>query len=167
MDARLSFIFARRSIRHYTPEPVSDADVQALLEAAMAAPSARNTKPWHFVVVRDRKRLNRLANIHPNASMLDGAALGIAVCGEPGASEYWIQDTSASTENILLSAAALGLGAVWIGVHPKPDREQEVREILNLPKTVTPLCLIALGHPAEEKPPRTQFDPSRVHFEQW
>lgn len=167
MDARLSFIFARRSIRHYTSEPVSDTDVQALLEAAMAAPSARNTKPWHFVVVRDRERLGRLANIHPNASMLDGAALGIAVCGEPGESEYWVQDTSAATENILLAATALGLGAVWIGVHPKPDREQKVREILALPKTVTPLCLVAIGHPAEEKPARTQYDASRVHYERW
>ncbi|MER3475070.1 MAG: nitroreductase family protein [Armatimonadota bacterium] len=167
MDVRLSFVFARRSVRHYTPEPVSDADVQALLEGAMAAPSARNTKPWHFVVVRDRGRLLRLANIHPNASVLEGAALGIAVCGEPHESEYWVQDTSAATENILLSATVLGLGAVWIGVHPKSDREQKVREILNLTPTVTPLCLVAIGHPAEEKPSRTQYDPSRVHYEQW
>ncbi len=167
MDARLSFIFARRSIRHYTSEPVSDADVQALLEAGMAAPSARNTKPWHFVVVRDREQLRRLASVHPNASMLDGAALGIAVCGEPRESEYWVQDASAATENILLAATALGLGAVWIGVHPKPEREARVREILGLPTHITPLCLIAVGHPAEEKPPRTQYDPSRVHDERW
>lgn len=167
MDARLSFIFARRSIRHYTSEPISDSDVRALLDAAMAAPSARNTRPWHFVVVRDREQLRRLASIHLNANMLEGAALGIAVCGEPRESEYWVQDTSAATENILLAATALGLGAVWVGVHPKAEREQRVREILGLPEYITPLCLVAVGHPAEQKPARTQYDASRVHYERW
>lgn len=167
MDARLPFIFARRSIRRYTSEPVSDEDVQALLEAAMAAPSARNAKPWHFVVVRDRERLQQLAGVHQYANMLSEAVLGIAVCGEPDASEYWVQDTSAATENILLAATALGLGAVWIGVHPKPEREQKVREVLGLPEYITPLCLIAIGHPAEEKTPRTQYDATRVHYERW
>lgn len=167
MDARLSFIFARRSIRRYTSEPISEEEVQALLEAAMAAPSARNAKPWHFVVVSDRERLRQLAEVHQYASMLSEAALGIAVCGEPGVSEYWVQDTSAATENILLAATALGLGAVWIGVHPKPEREQKVREVLGLPENITPLCLIAIGHPAEEKPPRTQYDATRVHRERW
>jgi nitroreductase len=167
MDTRLSFIFARRSIRLYTSEPVGEAEVHALLEAAMAAPSARNARPWHFVVVRERERLRQLAQIHPYAQMLGEAALGIAVCGEPDVSEYWVQDTSAATENILLAATALGLGAVWIGVHPKPEREQKVREVLRLPENITPLCLVAIGHPAEEKPPRTQYDASRVHYEQW
>lgn len=106
MDSRLSFIFARRSIRQYTSEPVPDTDVQALLEAAMAAPSARNAKPWHFVVVRDRERLRRLSTVHRYADMLARAAVGIAVCGEPRVSEYWTQDTSAATENILLAARA-------------------------------------------------------------
>jgi len=119
------------------------------------------------VVVRDRERLRRLAGVHQHAHMLERAAVGIAVCGVPAQSEYWVQDTSAATENILLAATALGLGAVWIGVHPKPDREKRVREMLALPEEVTPLCLIAIGHPAEEKPPRTQFDPSRVHEERW
>lgn len=167
MDARLTFIFARRSIRHYTSEPVSEEDIHALLQAAMAAPSARNAKPWHFVVIRDRHRLGQLAEVHPYANMLAEAAVGIAVCGEPPASEYWVQDTSAATENILLAATALGLGAVWIGVHPQPEREQKVREVLGLPEYITPLCLVAIGHPAEEKPPRTQYDASRVHNERW
>ncbi len=167
MDERLRFIFVRRSIREFTSEPVSDADVQALLEAAMAAPSARNTKPWHFVVVRDRGTLDRLAGTHTFASPLTRAPLGIIVCGEPALSEYWVQDTSAATENILLAAAALGLGSVWIGVHPKPEREAHVRDVLGIPEEITPLNLIAIGHPAESRPPRTQFDPSRVHYEKF
>ncbi len=167
MDERLHFIFARRSIREYTPEPVSDADVQALLEAAMAAPSARNSKPWHFIVVRERETLNRLAKSHQFADPLERASLGLVVCGVPAESEYWEQDTSAATENILLAATALGLGAVWMGIHPRPDREAYVRRVLGIPATVTPLNLIAVGHPAEEKPPRTQFDPARVHYERF
>ncbi|MCS7220972.1 MAG: nitroreductase family protein [Anaerolineae bacterium] len=167
MDARLSFIFARRSIREYTTEPLSDADVQALLEAGMAAPSASNIKPWHFIVVRRRETLNRLAKAHQFADPLERAPLGLVVCGIPAASAYWEQDTSAATENILLAATALGLGAVWIGIHPNPDRVAYVRHVLGIPDEIVPLNLIAIGHPAEEKPARTQFDPSRVHYERF
>ncbi|HEY63892.1 MAG TPA: nitroreductase family protein [Caldilineae bacterium] len=167
MDERLRFIFARRSIREFTSEPVSDEDVQALLEAAMAAPSARNEKPWHFIVVRDPETIAQLAKTHRFASPVGRAPLCIAVCGDPSESEYWVQDTSAATENILLAAAALGLGTVWIGVHPKPEREAHVRQVLGIPEGITPLNLIAVGHPAEEKPPRTQFDASRVHYERF
>lgn len=167
MDPRLNFIFARRSIRLYTSQPVNNADIEALLQAAMAAPSARNDKPWYFVVVRNRETLRQLSDAHPYAHMLADAALGIAVCGAPEQSEYWVQDTSAATENILLAATALGLGAVWIGIHPKPLREAHVRTILGLPDNIVPLNLIAIGYPAEEKPPRTQYDASRVHWERW
>lgn len=167
MDERLTFIFARRSIREFTSQPVSDRDVRALLEAAMAAPSARNSKPWHFIAVRERRVLDQLAQSHQYADPLLRATLGIVVCGVPGESEYWVQDTSAATENILLAATALGLGAVWLGIHPQPAREAHVRRVLSIPETVTPLNLIAVGHPAEEKPPRTQFDPARVHYERF
>lgn len=167
MDERLAFIFARRSIREFTSQPVGDRDVRALLEAGMAAPSARNSKPWHFIAVRERRVLDQLAQSHQYADPLLRATLGIVVCGVPGESEYWVQDTSAATENILLAAAALGLGAVWLGIHPQPTREAHVRRVLGIPETVTPLNLIAVGHPAEEKPPRTQFDPARVHYERF
>ncbi len=167
MDERLTFIFARRSIREFTSQPVSDRDVQALLEAGMAAPSARNSKPWHFIAVRERRVLDQLAQSHQYADPLLRATLGIVVCGVPGESEYWVQDASAATENILLAATALGLGAVWLGIHPQPAREAHVRRVLGIPEAVTPLNLIAIGHPAEEKPPRTQFDPARVHYERF
>lgn len=167
MDARLSPIFARRSIREFTAESVSEQDIQALLEAAMAAPSARNVKPWHFIVVTRRETLDRLARAHQFSDPLERAPLGIVVCGSPAESEYWVQDASAATENLLLAASMLGLGAVWMGIHPKPDREAYVRDVLGIPPTIIPLNLIAVGHPAEEKAPRTQFDPSRVHYERW
>jgi len=161
-------IFARRSIRKYTDKPVSEKDTKTLLEAAMAAPSSSNRKPWHFIVVTDRLILDNLARIHPYGKMLFEAPLCIAVCGDttisPGS---WVQDCSAAAENLLLAATALGLGAVWLGVHPRESRVDPIRKALKIPKTIVPLNLIAIGHPAEEKDPRTQYDELCVHREHW
>ena len=167
-EAFVDTIFARRSIRKYTSEPISDERVQTLLEAAMAAPSASNRKPWQFVVVTERERLDALADAHTPVNMLFEAPLGIAVCGDLTEMErYWVQDCSAATENLLLAVTALGLGAVWLGVHPREERVSAVRRILDLPEHITPLNVVAIGHSAEEKPPRTQFDEARVHWETW
>jgi nitroreductase len=161
-------IFARRSIRRYTDEPVAEETVKTLLEAAMAAPSSSNRKPWHFVVSTDRKTLDLLADAHPYGKMLFQAPLCIAVCGDPVISEgAWVQDCSAATENLLLGVAALGLGAVWLGVYPKEERIAAARRILGIPETIFPLNLVSIGHGAEEKAPRTQYDEARVHREQW
>ncbi len=161
-------IFARRSIRSYTAEPVSEQHIKTLLETAMAAPSASNMKPWHFVVVTDRHTLDRLAELHPYAKMLFEAPLCVAVCGDPTISaNYWVQDCSASTENLLLAAVALGLGAVWLGVHPRDERVKAIRDVLRIPDDIIPLNLIAIGHPAEEKEARTQYEAARVHYEHW
>jgi nitroreductase len=160
-------IFSRRSVRKYTNEPVGEADIKTLLEAAMAAPSASNNKPWHFVVVTERETLDALAEAHPYGKMLTQATLCIAVCGDPDLSRYWEQDCSAATENLLLAATALGLGAVWLGVHPRDDRIGFTRQILDIPESIVPLNLISIGHPAEDKEPRTQYDETRVHRRRW
>ena len=168
MKESIQTIFSRRSIRKYTQEPVSEKDLQTLLEAGMAAPSASNRKPWHFVAITERETLDALAEAHRYGKMLFQAPLCIAVCGDEAVSErFWVQDCSAATENILLAAAALGLGAVWLGVHPSKERVKDVKEILGIPGAVTPLNLISIGHPAEEKAPRTQYDESRVHHDKW
>jgi nitroreductase len=167
-DNFVQTIFARRSIRKYTDDPVSDADTKTLLEAAMAAPSASNRKPWAFIVVTKRETLDALAETHPHGKMLFEATLCIAVCGDLTEMErYWVQDCSAATENLLLAATALDLGAVWLGVYPREERVTAVREVLSIPEHITPLNLISIGHPAEEKEPRTQYDGSRVHYERW
>ncbi len=161
-------ILSRRSIRKYTSKPVSRHDVKMMLEAAMAAPSASNLKPWHFVVVTGRETLGKLAEVHPHGKMLSEAPLCIAVCGDLTISEsFWVQDCSAATENLLLAASALGLGSVWLGVYPRQDRVDNIRKVLKLPETVMPLNLISIGHPAEEKEPRTQYDEARVHLQHW
>jgi nitroreductase len=134
----------------------------------MAAPSSSNLKPWHYIVVTDRATLDNLAQVHPHGKMLFDAPLCIAVCGDSSVSAgYWVQDCSAATENLLLAAVALGLGAVWLGVHPKHERVKAIRTILGIPDQVVPLNLISIGYPAEEKEARTQFDSARVHSERW
>ena len=168
MKELIKTIFARRSIRKYTAEPVDKKAVKTLLEAAMAAPSSSNRQPWHFVVITDRDLLDRLARAHPYGKMLFDASLCIAVCGDTKISDRsWVQDCSAATENLLLAAVALGLGAVWLGVYPRESRINPIRKILGIPQNVIPLNLISIGHPAETKEPRTQYDEQRVHHEQW
>ena len=161
-------LFARRSIRRYTSEPVTDDQVETLLQAAMAAPSAVNHRPWHFVVVRDAATRAALAAAHPYAKMVTQAPVCIVPCGDTTISpDFWVQDLSAATENILLAATGLGLGTVWCGVHPRADRAAAIRQILGIPEGIVPLCLIAVGHPDEQKEPRTQYDARRVHRERW
>jgi len=168
MKETIKTIFARRSIRKYTAARVREEDVKTMLEAAMAAPSASNLKPWHFVVVTDRQILDNLARVHPYGEMLLEAPLCIAVCGDTTiSSSFWVQDCSAATENLLLAATALGLGAVWLGVYPREQRINGIRRVLNIPETIVPLNLISIGHPAEEKEPRTQYDELRVHRDRW
>jgi nitroreductase len=168
MPVSIDVILARRSIRKYTSQPVKKEDLKKLLEAAMAAPSSNNLKPWHYVVVQDRATLEKLAKAHPYGKMLVEAAAAIAVCGDTDISpDIWIQDCCASTENILIAVAALELGAVWLGCHPRKERVSAIKKILNIPENVGVLSLISIGHPAEEKEPRTQYDGSRIHSEKW
>jgi nitroreductase len=165
---RIENLFARRSIRQYTGEPVTEDQIELLLKAGMAAPSANNQQPWHFIAVTDRPMLDKLAEAHPYAKMLHQAPLCICVIGDPRINEnFWVQDCSNAAENILLGAVGLGLGGVWLGVYPRADRVEAIRQALKIPAAVTPLCLLAVGHPAETPPPRTQYDVTRVHRQSW
>jgi nitroreductase len=168
----LSFIFGRRSIRAYQSTPLDDGLVDHLLAAAMAAPSACAKDPWRFVVVRDRGGLAALAAALPHGKMLANAAVGIVVCGDLAAANggelsYLLQDCSAAIENLLLAAHALGLGACWLGVHPRQSRIDAVTQLLRLPEKIVPVSCIALGWPGEAKPPRTRFERRYVHAETW
>lgn len=164
----VDFVFQRRSIRRFTTEPVGEAEVKTLLEAAMAAPSSNNRRPWHYVVTRERAILDRLGQVHPYGKMLHQATLSITVCADPRISPTtWVQDCSAATENILLAVPVLGLGACWLGCHPYEDRKRSVREVIEIPQEMEVLSLLAIGHPGEKKEPRTQFDASRVHEGKW
>jgi len=165
MDA-VEAMLTRRSIRKYRAEPVSEEAIDTLLRAAMAAPSAGNEQPWHFIVIRDRTVLDTIPSTHPYAQMAASAPLAIVVCGDERLAKYesfWVQDCAAATQNLLLAAHANGLGAVWCGVYPSEERVAAVRGLLAIPEQITPFSLIVLGHPDEEKGPADRFDGARVH----
>ena len=170
-NAAIKNIMTRTSIRQYTNEPVSKADIETLLRAGMAAPTAVNKQPWHFVVVTDKAKLKELSG--GRGRMLEQCALAIVVCGNmdkamPGkAREYWIQDCSAATENILLAANALGLGAVWTGVYPMDDRVSAVSKAMKLPETIVPLCTIVIGHPAEQPKPKNKWKLENISYNEF
>lgn len=163
-------ILARRSIRRYTGEKVNGEAIQKVLEAGMAAPSAGNQQPWHFIVLDDRTVLDAVPEHHPHSSMIREAPVAILVCGDISAEKhqgYWVQDCAAATQNMLLAVTDLGLGAVWLGVYPREDRVRGLRGLLGLPEHIIPFSLIPIGHPAEEKPPAGRFDSGRIHYNRW
>ncbi|MFC2045459.1 nitroreductase family protein [Chloroflexota bacterium] len=169
MDA-IDAILSRRSIRKYSSEPVAENTVNELMQVAMSAPSAGNQQAWQFVVIDDRQILDEVPKFHSYAEMLKEAPVAIAVCGDLQLEKnigFWVQDCSAATQNILVAAQAMGLGTVWLGVYPREERVQGLQKLLSLPEHVIPLCIIAVGHPAEEKPRANRYDASRVHHNRW
>lgn len=163
-------IFERRSIRKYTSSPVSNSDIENLLRAAMAAPSAGNQQPWEFILIKDKNMLTDITKVHPYSQMLKEAALAIVICADLDKEKHdgcWVQDCSAATENILIEAQHLGLGSVWIGVYPKEDLVKGLKELLNLPVRVVPLSIVSLGYPAENKEPSNRYDKLRIHINKW
>ncbi len=168
MDA-LEAILTRRSIRRYTSQEVTDETINQLLKAAMSAPTAGN-EPWHFLVIRDRATLDQIPNFHPHSQMLKQCQVGIAICGDPTIETLkgrWLLDCAAATENILVAANALGLGACWVGIYPVEERIQGLRDLLGIPGHVIPLSMTSIGYPAEQKEPSARFRPERIHYGKW
>ena len=162
----LDAIHSRRSIRKYTDQPVTPEQVEVLLRAAMAAPSAGNAQPWRFVVVSEPDILAKVATMHPYIKMAAKAPLGILVCGDTRVEKYpgyWVVDCSAAAQNLLLAAQDLGLGAVWTGIHPMRDRQEAFAALFRCPAGVVPHSFIPIGHPAEAKGRDDRFKPERVH----
>jgi len=161
-------LLKRRSVRKFTEEPVAEEHIDELLHAAMSGPSACNKKPWEFYVISNPETLKRLQSASKFTKMQ--APLAMVVCGNLSHSlpmqlaEYWVQDCSAATENILLRVTDLGLGAVWCGIYPQKNAQKKVAEILGLSNKEIPLNIILIGHPAEEPEARDQYDEKRVHW---
>jgi nitroreductase len=166
MDA----VAMRLHVRKYTNQALGKESVRALLEAAMAAHSEGDQRPWHFVVIEDLATRTRIAEAHPGAHIVVQAPDVIVVCGDPTLQKhpgFWMQDCAAATENILIKAQAMGLGAMWFGIFPVEGRVQSIRKILDLPSSVIPFSLTTVGYPAEHNGWKCQYDPSRVHFDRW
>ncbi len=170
-DSVLENILNRKSVRNYVKgKEVTDEQIEKILKAGMAAPSARNLQPWEFIVVKDRKILDALAEKSPHGKMLSDASLAIVVAGNlniEGVSDFWIQDTSAVTQNILLEVEALGLGAVWIGGYPKEDRANMIKKELKLPENIIPLNIISIGYPTGKDQPKDKWKPEKIHYNKY
>ncbi len=165
----LEGILGRTSVRNYTDELVSEEEIEELMRAAMSAPTGVNKQPWEFAVVTDRKILDSLADALPYAKMVKHAPVAIIVCGnrerflDRDDSTLWVQDLSAASENILVAAHILGLGAVWTALYPHADRMESVSRILNLPQEFVPFNVIPVGHPVGTPTPRDKFHEDRIH----
>ncbi len=170
MSVVLEAIYTRRSIRRYAPDPVPEDAIREIIRAGMNAPSAGNEQPWQFVIIDRREILDGIPTVHPHAAMIREAPVAILVCGDltlETKQGYWVQDCAAATQNMLLAAAALGLGSVWLGVYPRDDRVTGLRRLLGIPETVVPFALLPVGHPAEHKPRKDEFHPERIHRHAW
>jgi len=164
-------VLERRSIRKFLDTPVPEEHITTLLKAGMSAPSAGNERPWHFVVIRERSILDAVANFHPYARMMTQAPVAILVCGDPELERskgFWVEDCSAAAENILVEAQEIGLGSVWLGIHPREDRVANMRRLIaRMPEHVIPFALLPVGYPAEAKRPSDRWDETRVHYGLW
>lgn len=166
----MNAIFNRRSIRKYINKDISEDIIEKIIKAGMAAPSAGNEQPWHFILINDKNILNEIPKFHPYSQMLKEVSCAIVVCGDLSLEKYegfWVQDCSAATQNMLLMAQELGLGSVWLGVYPLEDRTKALKELMDLPENVIPLSILPIGYPAEAKEPVDRFDPSRIHRNRW
>ncbi len=171
-NPRLECILSRRSVREFLPRAVGEEEIQGLMQAAMAAPSARAGYPAEFIVLDDPEQLAKVAQLLPNGGFLSRSPLGIIVCGDinqacRGELSYMIQDCSAAIENILIAARQLGLGACWLGIHPVAQRIDAIKQLFNLPENIIPISGIAIGWPVATPPPRTQYNPAKVHRNQF
>ncbi len=169
-DNAIETIMTRTSIRSFTDRAVSADTVEMLLRAGMAAPTAVNLQPWHFVVVNDRAKIDELGGNGRQSQMWHESPLVIVVCGNMGKAmegvgqAFWVQDCSAATENILLAAHALGLGAVWTGCYPIEERVANISQVLGLPDHIVPLCAIVMGYPNESPQPKDKWKPENVSY---
>ena len=169
--AVLDNIHARKSVRTYTDEDVSPEQVETMLRAAMAAPSGMNQQPWRFVVVRNQEVKNKLAGGFNK--MISKAPVVIVVCGKTtggmggGENRNWTADCAAATENLLLSAEAIGLGAVWTACYPYEERMKDAVEALELPDSVKPYCIVPVGHPTGKEKPKDKWKPENIHYDKW
>ena len=171
-NAVIENIMTRTSIRQFTNQPIAKDTLDLIVKAGMAAPSAVNAQPWAFVIVTEKEVLDSLNAIKPWFN-LKTATAAVVVCGDMNKAmegtgrEYWIQDCSAASENILLAAHAYGIGAVWCGVYPNEEIVAGVSRVLTLPENIIPLNVITMGYPAENPEPKDKFKTENIHYQKW
>ncbi|MDA3911887.1 MAG: nitroreductase family protein [Bacteroidales bacterium] len=172
MNAILKQIHERKSVRHFRSDKVKIQDLKEIVRAGMAAPTARNLQAWEFLILDDEKLLSHLSDQLPYAKMLAEVNAAIVVLGDssvksPSGHTYWLQDTCAATQNILLASEALGLGAVWTALYPYDERMQPVIKACQLPEHLIPLNIIPIGVPTGDDKPNDKYKPEKIHINQW
>ena len=169
----LENIMTRASVRSYSDRKIGKETVDTLLRAAMAAPTAGNKQPWRFVVIESRATLDKIGNNFGSMTMAKEAPLAIVMCGDTSETfegegrEYWVQDVSAASENLLLAAHSIGLGAVWCGIYPLSERVKVFSEMLELPENIIPMACICVGYPSGEVTPKDKWEPGHIHHVKW
>lgn len=166
----IEIIKKRRSIRNFNDKKIPDSDIDIILECAMCAPTARNQQGFRFIVVDDKEVLNKIADGIEHGKMCRDASHAIVVCYEVNdemGELYWVQDASAVTQNILLSATSLGIGSVWVAVHPRPVKIDFVKEQFSLPLNIKPLSIVALGYKEQFLKEVKRFDKEKVCYNKW
>ena len=170
MGEMMQEIFARRSIRKYLDKEVPDAVIKEIIRAGMAAPSSENEQPWQFIIINQRDLFYQIAEFDPYAKMLKRCGGAVVVCGDLSlinAEGFWIQGCSAATQNMLLQAVSLGVGAVWVGIYPTQELVDGVRKVLKLPEIIVPLSIVSLGYPAEMPEYADRYNESRIRYNSW
>ena len=166
----LNGILTRRSIRKYTDEPISREKAEELIKYGMYAPSARNCQPWHFVLLNEKETFLKIEEFHPHTKMLKHSQWGIVVCGDEQLAhtpDYWAVDCAAVTQNILLAAHGMGYGAVWLGIYPRPERVEAMKNLLDLPPHIHAFSIIAVGAPDQQISQPERFLSERIHLNKW
>jgi nitroreductase len=166
----LEALKTRRSIRKYTEQKISDEDIREMLTCAMYSPSAFDKQPWHFIVVNKKELFDDILKTATHAEMIKEASHAIFICGDKSLEDnegLLIQDISAVTENFLLAAHSLGLGAVWVGIYPFEDIEKGIKKLFNMPEHIVPVSLVVIGYPAEKPEQPDRYKEERVHLNKW
>lgn len=166
----LEALKTRRSIRKYTEQKISEKDIIEILTCAMYSPSAFDKQPWHFVVIDKKKLFDDILKVATHAEMIREASHAIIICGDKNLEEndgLLIQDISAVTENVLLAAHSLGLGAVWVGIYPFNDIEKGMKKLFNIPEHIVPVSIVVIGYPAEKPEQPNRYKAERVHSNKW
>ena len=161
-------ILSRKSVREFiSDKPVNQEDIDILMKVGMAGPSGKDQRPWELLVINDRQILDKLAEELPYAKMLADAPMAIIMCGDTVKSDYWYLDSSLGSQNILLAAEAMGLGATWTAAYPYRDRIEAVKSVIDMPSHILPLNVIPVGYPKGEQKAKDKFDAAKVHLNKW
>ncbi|MCL2799436.1 MAG: nitroreductase family protein [Endomicrobia bacterium] len=165
----MDILLERKSVRKYTRDDVKEEDLNYILKAAMSAPTARNTRCFSFIVLKDKETHKKVAQIHRAAQMILEAPVAVLIVGDANAvyENYLSQDCAAATQNMLLAATAREYGSVWCGIYGNEERMAAFSKLFELPENIKPFSLVVIGKSADSNPPKNGWQPEKIKYEKW